>query len=161
MIKKSKFTYENFRLEVFVTALLRNAFKLTPQYDDALNRAKRKIIVYSKHGKPMERNAHECAHCHRIFQDKHVETIKHDDGTTEKVKTKRVVAVDHIDPVVALDRDMDPYYSMLVARLYCGVENLQVLCNYPGKRDGVIACHKIKTKIENAKLAAYRKAKKK
>jgi len=49
------------------------------------------------------------------------------------------VQVDHIQPVVPVDREIlswDEY----IERLFCGVDNLQVLCK---------PCHQIKTNDEN------------
>ena len=50
------------------------------------------------------------------------------------------VQVDHIIPVVPLDKTVyDLSYDELVARIFCPIANLQVIC---------IGCHKIKTAKE-------------
>jgi len=46
--------------------------------------------------------------------------------------------VDHIEPVIPLSGWVD--WNMFIARLFCSVDNLQVLCK---------ACHKEKTNKEN------------
>ena len=51
------------------------------------------------------------------------------------------IQVDHIDPVVpigTLSKDMT--WDELVSRIFCGPDNLQVLCS---------RCHKEKNKLEN------------
>ena len=55
--------------------------------------------------------------------------------------TSKDVEVDHINPVVSIqDGFID--WNEFIKRLYCGKENLQVLCK---------PCHKIKTKNERKK----------
>lgn len=62
------------------------------------------------------------------------------------------VEVDHISPVVPLDsslEDMTP--NDLVARTWCELSNLQALDP---------SCHKLKSKVEAAERAKFRKLKK-
>jgi hypothetical protein len=125
----------------FIEKVLRGAFKKTPMYHAAKRRAKEEFTVESKHGKPMRRVHFKCALCGRFFLDK---------------KGAKEIAVDHIEPVVPVDRPLTGV-GEYVERLYCKEENLQVLCNYTKLRDGVKACHKIKTAEENAARAAATK----
>lgn len=119
---------------------LRASFKKTPMFSEALKRAKEEYFEESKNGKKLRRVRYKCNGCGRYFKNKGGE-----------------IAVDHIEPVISLEDgfvNMDVYIS----RLFCSVDNLQVLCNYPGERDGVKSCHKIKTATERA-LAALNKRK--
>lgn len=73
-------------------------------------------------------NWYECAKCTKTFGRKDVQ-------------------VDHIEPLV------DPAvgfttWDNFIARLFIGVEGLQVLCK---------PCHKVKTQAENAERRKYRK----
>ena len=67
------------------------------------------------------RNSYQCAHCNKIW------------GIKE-------IRVDHIDTVVPLNWEVDDW-TVYVARLFCSVDGLQVLC---------IDCHAAKTKQERA-----------
>lgn len=121
----------------FIEKTLRGAFKKTPMYHLAKARAKEEFTVLSKHDKPMRRVHFRCAKCGKFFLDK--------TGAKE-------IAVDHIDPVV------DPKtgwvdYQTYITRLFCSIDNLQILCNFPKLRDGVRSCHKIKTSEENSARA--------
>lgn len=114
-----------------VIAALRKAFRRYPPYRDCLAKAKSEYFVLSKKGSKMRRVHWECAQCHKkvINNDK---------------------VVDHISPVV------DPCvgfedYNTYAARLFCSIDNLQVLCK---------ACHKVKSKSEMAIRAKIRKEKK-
>lgn len=76
----------------------------------------------------ISRGLYECNHC--------------------KLPTKKKeVQVDHIDPVIPVDREvtsLDEYAE----RLYCSVDNLQVLCT---------SCHQKKTDIENEQRRIHKK----
>jgi hypothetical protein len=131
-----KLTLENFDKQKFIEKELRRAFKRSPLYNEAKNRAKHEYFEPSKHGKPQRRVHYKCAQCGRFFRDE-----------------DKNIAVDHREPVV------DPVVGFVdantyVDRLFCDIDNLWVLCNYPNKRadehGGVLSCHKIKTKAESA-----------
>lgn len=126
----------------FIVKTLRGAFKKTPMYREAKARAKEEFFEDSKHGKPMRRVRFICAKCQGRFLDR---------------KGAKEIAVDHIVPVVDTEVGWTDYND-LVIRLYCSSDNLQVLCNYKGERDGKKSCHKIKTAEERAHAAAARKA---
>lgn len=130
-----KLTLENFNKQKFIEKELRGAFKGCPLYTEARNRAKHEYFEPSKHGKPQRRVHYKCAQCGRFFRDEN-----------------KNIAVDHIVPVVdpAVGYvDMNTYTD----RLFCDIDNLQVLCNYSNdtaleQHNGQIACHKLKTKAE-------------
>jgi hypothetical protein len=110
-------------------------------FSEALNRAKVEYFEDSKHGKKLRRVHFKCNKCGRFFKNKGGE-----------------IAVDHIDPVVSIEDgfvNMDVYIN----RLFCTVDNLQVLCNYSGERDGLKSCHKIKTSEERTLAALNKKQK--
>jgi hypothetical protein len=65
--------------------------------------------------------------------------------------SQKDVAVDHIQPVIPLHRsEEDLTIDEMAYRIWCDVENLQVICNTTLKKNnGVPSCHKIKTDEEN------------
>lgn len=142
-----KLTLENFNKQKFIEKELRGAFKKCPLYNEAKNRAKHEYFELSKHGKPQRRVHFKCAQCGRFFRDEN-----------------KNIAVDHIIPIVdpAVGYvDMNTYAD----RLFCDIDNLQVLCNYSKedareKYDGQISCHKLKTKSESAVAAETERRKK-
>lgn len=61
------------------------------------------------------------------------------------------VRVDHITPVIPLDKTVhDLSYDELVHNIFCGEDNLQVLC---------VHCHKKKTAKERRKRSSFKKKK--
>jgi len=61
----------------------------------------------------------------------------------------REVQVDHIDPVIPLNKtSKDLSWNKIVARIFCAEKNLQVICT---------VCHKIKTKAENVERRKLKK----
>jgi hypothetical protein len=126
-------TEKTFDLKKFIEKELRRAFRRSPMFSAARNVAKEEFFVKSKHDKDMRRVHFKCAKCGRKFVDK---------------TGSREIAVDHRNPVV------DPVvgfvdFNTYITRLFCGIENLDVLCNYKGLRDGIKACHRLKTAEEN------------
>jgi hypothetical protein len=59
------------------------------------------------------------------------------------------IAVDHIEPVIRIGENIhDLSYDTIVARIFCQVDNLQVLCE---------CCHEIKSKTERGLRKLARK----
>lgn len=100
-----------------------------------------KVKVHKK-AQNRERVMYRCAKCGRLFFD--YEYLPKKKGGFKKTA---MVAIDHIDPVVPVDRDKISW-DEYIARLFCDVSNLQVLCNYPGEYDEQRSCHSLKTKEE-------------
>lgn len=65
--------------------------------------------------------------------------------------SQKDVAVDHIQPVIPLHRsEEDLSIDEMAYRIWCDVDNLQVICNFSLKQNnGIPSCHKIKTDEEN------------
>lgn len=62
------------------------------------------------------------------------------------------IQVDHIEPVIAIDKTIDDYdLNALVSRIYVDINNLQLLC---------LDCHKKKTLIERKHRLEYKRRKK-
>lgn len=60
--------------------------------------------------------------------------------------------VDHKDPIVPTDTlSKDMSWDVIIGRVFCSADNLQVLCS---------TCHKIKSKDENMERKEERKKKK-
>ena len=131
-----KLTLENFDRKKFIEKELRRAFKRCPLYNEAKNRAKREYFEESKHGKLMRRVHFECAQCGRFFRDEN-----------------RNIAVDHITSVVCTSTGPTLSLDVYTRRLFCNINNLQILCNFSKKDDGELSCHAKKTKQERQDLA--------
>lgn len=91
--------------------------------------------------------------------------IKHEDLSRPRVKRwgkcaeckqptpKSYLVVDHIDPVVELNRSFeDMSFDELIDRMWCSIDNLQALCDN---------CHKVKTKAEQKLRRQFKKGKSK
>lgn len=115
---------------------IRRAFRQSKRMMQVLNAARVELPpALKKDGTPGARNQvrFRCAVCKQLFPGKWVN-------------------VDHIDPVVPLDRnekDMTP--NELVDRIYSDPSNLQVICSTPVKNlpKGKKSCHSIKSTEEN------------
>jgi len=68
-----------------------------------------------------------------------------------KKGSSSLVQVDHINPVVPLwETEKTMSYDSIVRGIYCGVDNLQVLCSTPLRlNDNKPSCHSMKSKEEN------------
>jgi 5-methylcytosine-specific restriction endonuclease McrA len=105
-----------------IRTALRSGLRFYPPKVNVLNKAKRDY----KGGNPRQKYCYECASCGECFKADQVQ-------------------VDHLSPCGSLlSYDDLPDF---VETLYCGEDNLQVLCK---------SCHKIKGS-EERKTGAYRK----
>jgi len=105
------------RVKGFITSVIRGGFRRWPPKFKCLADAKKGKRPNAKTGRIAEH--YECHSCKEAFPAKEVQ-------------------VDHIEPVV------DPKvgfvdWDTFITRLFCGEENLQVLCK---------PCHLVKTKLE-------------
>lgn len=116
--------------QAVVISAMRRAFRRFPAFKQALDAAKQEYFITSKTGKAMRRVHWKCASCGKMANNK------------EK-------AVDHIIPVV------DPIngfqsYDDYAKRLFCSIDNLQILCS---------SCHKVKSLGENKIRRSNKKSK--
>jgi hypothetical protein len=113
------------RKRAFITAVLRGGMRRFPPKYETLNNA----FVGTKVNEKTKRTAkhYECNMCKNHFPAKDVE-------------------VDHILPVVDPDVGFVSW-DLFIERLYCKMDNLQVLC---------VQCHKEKTKDERKERAVKR-----
>lgn len=90
-----------------------------------------KTLKYGSAGKKNQVR-YKCAVCNGLFSQKDV-------------------AVDHIEPVIPLHRsEEDLTIDEMAYRIWCDINNLQVVCNTTLKKNnGIPSCHKIKTDEEN------------
>lgn len=115
----------------------RNAMRRYPPYYQARNAVKEEYFIPSKTGKPMKRVRFTCASCGGKFNSNNI-------------------VVDHRIPVVEpttgfpLMLDGNDDWSTYLSRLFCPIENLQVLC----KND-----HDIKSGKETKQRVKARKKK--
>jgi hypothetical protein len=119
-----------------VKGALRRTFRLHPAPREILNASRVELPpALKKDGTPGKKNQvrYRCAMCLDLFPQKWVQ-------------------VDHIVPAVKLHRkESDLSYDEMVRGIFCGKENLQVLCSTPKKflpKNGE-SCHRKKTNEEN------------
>jgi len=167
---KSEKKKPEFVLYNFIKGKLRAAYKKLPAFSEALTRAKSDYYVTAKNGNQMRRVHYKCAGCGRFFKGGSKKEPVIDPVTGEQMvgtkgrgkgkplfkRIKSEIAVDHIEPIINPETGFIDYNDM-ISRMFCGVEGLQVLCNYAGERDGRKSCHAIKTKEERAVLAQTNK----
>lgn len=118
-----------------VKGALRQSFRMSPQMWETLQRARHELPpALKKDGTPGKRPQvrYKCAICGGMFMQKYVQ-------------------VDHIEPVVPLNKvEADMTYDEMAERIFCGKDNLQVVCSTPlTKNGGKPSCHKIKSDEEN------------
>lgn len=107
------------RINAFIMAVLRSGTRRWPPKWNTLEAAKTSKHTNPKTGRVAQ--FYRCACCSEEFTSKEVE-------------------VDHIIPVVPSTGFVS--WDNVIERLFCGEENLQVLCT---------TCHKAKSKEENKK----------
>jgi hypothetical protein len=118
-----------------IKGALRQAFRMSPQMWETLQRARVELPpALKKDGTPGKRPRvrYKCAICGELFQEKFVQ-------------------VDHVDPVVPLDKtEADMSYDEMARNIFAKSANLQVVCSTPmTKNGGKPSCHKIKSDEEN------------
>ena len=118
-----------------IKGAIRRTFRLSPQMKEVLNRARVELPPkIKKDGDPGKKNQvrYVCAICNQLFSQQNVQ-------------------VDHIVPVVPLWMpEAEMSYDQIVRGVFCKLDNLQVICSTPMKRNnGIMSCHKLKTDEEN------------
>jgi len=108
-----------------IMSAIKRCFSRSPTHREALNKAK----CPRKKG-PRGGARYRCAKCKKDFASKDVQ-------------------VDHIGPIVPigiLSKDMT--WDEIVNRVFCSIDNLQILC---------LDCHKKKSRVENAERRTLKK----
>lgn len=118
-----------------IKGAIRRAFRLSPQMKEVLQAARVELPPkLKKDGEPGKKNQvrYTCAICKNLFAQTNVQ-------------------VDHIEPVVPLWKpEAEMSYDEIVRGVFCKLDNLQVICSTPMKRNnGEPSCHKLKTDKEN------------
>ena len=118
-----------------IKGAIRRAFRLSPQMREVLKKARVELPpALKKDGEPGKKNQvrYTCAVCCQLFSQKNVQ-------------------VDHISPVVPLwKKESTMSYDDIARGVFCKLDNLQVICSTPMKRNnGMPSCHKLKTDEEN------------
>ena len=117
-----------------IRSAIRRTFSRSPIVQEVLRDARSEHDQYKKDGTLAKRKAvrYECAECSKLFM-------------------RTAVAVDHIIPVIPLDKIFQNW-DKFVSRLFCKKSNLQVLCSYrikdKGKYNDILSCHHKKTQEE-------------
>lgn len=119
-----------------IRSAVRRTFSRSPLVQEVLHSVRSEHDQFKKDGSLAKRKAvrYECAECGKLFM-------------------RTQVAVDHIDPVIPLDKEFSTWDNF-VNRLFCSKINLQVLCSYrikdKGKHGDELSCHHKKTQEERA-----------
>lgn len=118
-----------------IKGAIRRAFRLSPQMKEVLKKARVELPpALKKDGEPGKKNQvrYTCTICKELFSQKNVQ-------------------VDHIEPVVPLWMpEAEMTYDQIARGVFCKLDNLQVICSTPMKRNnGNPSCHKLKTDEEN------------
>lgn len=116
------------RFTSFIMSALRQASGRWAPKQEALKRAR------------VERGKYKCAGCGEVGPA----TLPPPEGKTRRIKN---ACVDHIEPVVRLDEKAVDWGDR-IARMFCEVDGLQVLCHN---------CHKSKTDEENKARREFKK----
>lgn len=120
-----------------IRSAIRRAFSRSPIVQQVLKEARSERPRYKKDGTLAKKPHVEytCAICNRKF-------------------SSADVAVDHIDPVVEIDKGFIDWNTFIDRLGWERIHNLQVLCNYKlkykSKYGGIPSCHYQKTQIEKA-----------
>lgn len=106
---------------------LRRSWKTAPARKAVLDRVRKEVPAKKKDGTPAKRPGvfYVCEACGA-------------DAKNSKSPNYPQIHVDHIEPVIPINRDID--WDEYIERLFCDISNLQALCD---------VCHKEKTKAEN------------
>jgi ribosomal protein L44E len=114
---------------------IRRAYRLSPQMQETLKAARVELPPEKlKTGKPGKRVRvrYKCAACGELFSSKNVQ-------------------VDHISPATPMHTSIrEMTWDEVVDGIFCGVDNLQVICSTPMIRNGGLpSCHAKKSAEEN------------
>ncbi len=114
---------------------IRRAYRLSPQMQETLKAARVELPPKTlKNGKPGKRNQvrYKCAVCEGLFSQKNIQ-------------------VDHRSPATPLHTSIrEMTWDEVVDGIFCGVDNLQVICSTPMVRNGGLpSCHAKKSREEN------------
>lgn len=119
-----------------IRSAIRRTFSRSPLVQEVLKSVRSEHDQYKKDGNLAKRKAvrYKCAECGKLFM-------------------RTEVAVDHVDPVIPLDKEFTNW-DEFVGRLFCNEDNLQVLCSYKikdkHKHGDELSCHHKKTQQERA-----------
>lgn len=115
---------KKYNLQTQIKGALRRVVRYHPQNIECLNNSIHKTITGPRGGRMFE-----CSKCRNAFIQKEIQ-------------------VDHIEPVIPVDKkteDLD--WNTVIDRMFCGSDNLQVLCK---------PCHKEKSTKERVSRKSYR-----
>jgi len=117
-----------FNQNAAIRGAIRRIFSRSPVKIEVLKKVRREVPRYNQDGSRGKRDAvqYQCAVCKTWV------------GSTK-------VEVDHIVPVVEVNEKGFVDWNVFVERLFCGPENLQVICD---------PCHDKKTQIERMRRQA-------
>lgn len=117
-----------FNQNAAIRGAIRRIFSRSPVKIEVLKKVRREIPRYNKNGSRGKRDAvqYQCAVCKSWV------------GSTK-------VEVDHVIPVIEVNEKGFVDWNLFVERLFCGPENLQVICD---------PCHDKKTAVERMKRQA-------
>jgi len=114
---------------------IRRAYRVSPQMQETKAAARVELPPkIKKNGEPGKRNQvrFRCAICDGLFSGNNIQ-------------------IDHIEPATPLGKTIkDMSWDDVVDGIFCGIDNLQVVCSTPMKRNnGLPSCHAKKSAEEN------------
>lgn len=124
-----------------IRSAIRRTFSRSPLVQEVIKKVRSEHDQFKKDGTLAKRKAvrYKCANCGKLFM-------------------RKDIAVDHIDPVIPINESFISW-DKFVDRLFCGENNLQVLCSYTLKRKdefgGETSCHYKKTQEEKRERKKY------
>ncbi len=122
-------------LQAVIFNSLRRQFRRSPMYLECVKRAKREVKVKGKTKDNIRRVKFLCNICGDLYD-------------------RKEIACDHIAPVIPVEglpiTGGLPDFNVYISRLFCPVENLQMVCK---------TCHSAKSKLENKQRKELRDAK--
>ena len=129
MVKKKR-KKPKFNQNSAIRSSIRRMFSRSPDVIETLKKVRRERQWFKKDGTAAKkpRVEYSCSNCDEYFM-------------------KKDVQVDHTVPVISPEKGFETW-DIFVERLFCGADNLAVLCK---------PCHKVKTDEEKAIRAIYRK----
>lgn len=131
----------------FVTVMAPETELTLASGEKYISKAQTFTVKIHKKAQNRERVMRMCEKCKRLFFD--YEYLPTKKGVLKKTT---ITAADHILPIICPTTGFVDW-NQYVTRMFPGLSGLQILCNYPDERDGVISCHHAKTAAERGVMA--------
>ena len=124
-------------LQGLIMGAIKRVYRRSPVRLKVLKDAEVRMTKTNKDGTIAKKEAvfYVCSSCHTHAK-------------SQRSKNHPQIHIDHIDPVIPVDRPLKSWQEFL-DRLFCDIDNLQCLCD---------VCHSEKTQAENKLRREYKKS---